>query len=195
MSAESQVGKMASVRGGANRGSKGISFKCPDSVTAIKHQLVLDSFQIIFEQFPKKIAELKELKSKEQYRAGREDILTNCDAIFSVPPSLQQIQSEQVKMFSKQSGPALPQCNCNRQTQVYLNYDGYIKANGHLENFVIKLESYYDFYSNWWNQFYYAVTLMKPEMEQENNLQSEIQDSAISFLSDICSKINGLFAS
>ncbi|KAI2809820.1 Proteasome activator complex subunit 3 [Blomia tropicalis] len=178
------------------RGTRMIRLNCPMQITTIKHRLVYDAFRTLFEQFPHKIGELKKLLNDVQYRMERgKDIITD-NGIFNVPPSLRQLEREQQQQQQQQqpkhehSNMSTKMCNCNRQWQVYLNYDGYIKANQHLVQFVSQLESFYDFYTNWWNQFYYAVLLMKPQIQEENNLESEIQDSTFSFLSDIHSKIN-----
>lgn len=180
------------------RAPRPLRFACPPSITSIKHRLVLDAFTTIFEQFPRKIDELKLLKSNEQYRRGRTDIFTDVSA-FATPPPLSSIKEEHEKNLKKhgrlkegekgQRKEGKVPCNCNSQSDVFLTFDGYIKANSHLVNFVTKLEAYYDFYSNWWIQFNYAVQLMKPQLQDENQLESEVQEATMAALSVISSKM------
>ena len=182
-------------KGRRPRGNRPLRFACPPSITSIKHRLILDAFTTIFEQFPRKITELKALKNVEQHRVDRSDIFTD-SSLYSTPPPLRSVQEEQENGTKKEetqkdSKSAKIVCNCNRQSDVFLTYDGFIKANSNLVGFVAKLEAYYDFYSNWWIQFNYAVQLMKPEAQDESHLEAEIQEATMAALAMISNKISG----
>lgn len=151
-------------------------------VTTIKNQFILKPFQTLFEQFPVKIKELEALCKLSKYDPFRQDIITDISFI-DVPKPAQSWEKTDCES----------RCNYNKFCTVFLTYDGFIKSNPHLCGLSQLLDEYYSFYSTWSSQIRNVMKLLSQPIQEENNLDSEINDAAHQIVEETTNKILGKF--
>lgn len=161
--------------------SKRFRFVEPPQVLEIKHRYLLKPFKTLFNKFPVKIQELKTLCASDKYNPLCDNISTPVD-IFQIPPPLTKIAEEHDCKDSIH-------CNFKTDCPVLTSYDGFIKSNQEMSDLVKLLESYCDFYEKWAYQFKKSLYLLGQPIQEENNLDSEINEAAYALVDEITTKI------
>lgn len=185
-SSKTLKGSSKKINAKAARNQKLFHFSYSPAIVKIQENIILETFEIVFEQFPAQIDKLKTILKNTDPKD--KEIVSDVNKLFQEPPSLNDIKKKQDEQkLSTETG----HCNLNAQEAVHLSYDGLIEVNSRLLKLAEEVSSFADFYVDWQKTFDLAMALLRPRLNEEVHLVIEIRDALTECVSNMLSSVEG----